>query len=108
LARADQRGAAKGSGEIVGQRDKTVTDGFEDKPAAPKAMPQHEVDAQLLREKTARLRALRLAQQAKNGTMPAPVKKKARKLGEGSEKSGGKGVPLSEWLSTQQKEGRRN
>jgi len=85
-----------------------VTDGFEDKPAAPKATPQHEIDAQLLREKTARLRALRLEQEARNGTTPAPVKKKARKSGEGSEKAGGKGVPLSEWLSTQQKEGRRN
>ena len=85
-----------------------MTDGFEDKPAAPKATPQHEIDAQLLREKTARLRAMRLAQEAKNGTTPAPVKKKARKSAEGAEKSGGKGVPLSEWLSAQQKEGRRN
>jgi len=88
-----------------------VTDGFEDKPAAPKAVPQHEIDAQLLREKTARLRALRLAQEAKNGTAgtPAAGKKRTRKSGSKSaETSGGKGVSLSDWLSTQQKEGRRN
>jgi hypothetical protein len=84
-----------------------VTDGFEDK--STKAVPQHEIDAQLLREKTARLRELRLAQEAKNGTTPAPVKKKARKSGDKSEAgTGGKGVSLSDWLSTQQKEGRRN
>ena len=91
-----------------------MTDGFEDKGA--KSMPQHEVDAQLLREKTARLRELRLAQEAKNGTKTgtaaksAAVKKNVRKSGEKSgKKSGGKGgVPLSDWLSTQQKEGRRN
>ena len=87
-----------------------MSDGFEDKPAAPKTVPQHEIDAQLLREKTARLRALRLAQEAKNGTAGAPAaKKRTRKSGQqSSETSGGKGVSLSDWLSTQQKEGRRN
>jgi hypothetical protein len=84
------------------KEDMTVTDGFEDKGA--KAMPQHEVDAQLLREKTARLRELRLAQ-AGTAAKSVAVKKKVRKSGE---KSNGKGVPLSDWLSAQQKEGRRN
>ncbi len=85
-----------------------MADGFDDKRERPgtKAVPQHELDAQALREKTARLRELRLAQgAAKAATDTAgsrtAIKKKPRKSGE-------KGLPLSEWLTTQQKEGRRN
>jgi hypothetical protein len=73
-----------------------------------KAMSQHEADAQAIREKTTRLRALRLARegpamqlaatQASSG--PATIKKKARKPRE-------KAPSLSDWLATQQKEGRR-
>jgi len=71
--------------------------------AVIEAVSQHEVDARLLREKTARLRALRLAQQpagtaAPNG--PAAIRKKAGKPRE-------KAPSLSDWLATQQKEGRR-
>ena len=71
---------------------------------------QVEIDAQLIREKTARLRELRLAQEAANGgaavrapvrsSAPAAKKKQARKPGE-------KGPSLSDWLDTQQNQGRR-
>jgi hypothetical protein len=89
----------------------TVIDGFDDKsgPAGGKAVPQHEIDAQAAREKMARLRALRLAQEAANGTTAKPASSGKRT---GSKKSGGKAaeksVSLSDWLTTQQKEGRRN
>jgi hypothetical protein len=75
-----------------------------------KVMSQLEMDAQLIREKTARLRELRLAQEAANGgaaarapvrgSAPAAKKKKTRKSGE-------KGPSLSDWLDTQQNQGRR-
>jgi hypothetical protein len=77
--------------------------------AGTKVMSQLEIDAQLMREKTARLRELRLAQEAANGAAggaparsngPAAKKKKARKSGE-------KGPSLSDWLDTQQNQGRR-
>ncbi|HEX2654404.1 MAG TPA: hypothetical protein VHN11_12230 [Xanthobacteraceae bacterium] len=69
-----------------------------------KIMPQYEADSQAALEKTARLKALRLAQEAANP--PAvTVKKKPRKS---ADKSGKKNTNLAEWLSTQQKEGRRN
>jgi hypothetical protein len=74
-----------------------------------KAMSQLEIDAQLMREKTARLRELRLAQEAANGgaakkpargSSPAAKKNKARKKGE-------KGPSLSDWLANEQNQGRR-
>jgi hypothetical protein len=76
--------------------------------ASIKAMSQHEADAQLLREKTARLRELRLAQEAAHGAAGGTVaangnmaiKKKAGKPRV-------KAPSLSDWLATQQKEGRR-
>jgi hypothetical protein len=77
--------------------------------AGTKTMSQLEIDAQLMREKTARLRELRLAQEAANGvarstpsrnSKPAAKKKK-------SSKSGEKGPSLSDWLDTQQNQGRR-
>jgi hypothetical protein len=66
----------------------------------------YEAEAQLLREKTARLRELRLAQEAASGTgataagTPAAIKKKAGKPRH-------KGPSLSDWLATQQSQGRR-
>ena len=77
--------------------------------AGSKATSQQEADAQVIREKTARLRKLRLAHEAANKTATGPAtagrhtaaKKKPRK-------SDRKAVPLSEWLTDQQKEGRRN
>jgi hypothetical protein len=89
----------------------TVIDGFDDKsgPAGGKAVPQHEIDAQATREKMARLRALRLAQETANGTTAKPASSGKRT---GAKKSAGKAaeksVSLSDWLTTQQKEGRRN
>jgi hypothetical protein len=77
--------------------------------AGTKAMSQLEIDAHLMREKTARLRELRLAQEAANGAArPAPARSagpaaKKKKSG----KSGEKGPSLSDWLDTQQNQGRR-
>jgi hypothetical protein len=72
-----------------------------------KAMSQHEADAEAIREKTTRLRALRLAREgptmplaAAVASGPATVKKKAGKQRK-------KAPSLSDWLATQQKEGRR-
>jgi hypothetical protein len=68
--------------------------------------PTYEAEAQLLREKTARLRELRLEREAADAARaaaagtPAAVKKKAGKTRH-------KGPSLSDWLATQQNEGRR-
>jgi hypothetical protein len=99
----------------------TVIDGFDDKGSgAPgsvpglsiggKTLPQHEIDAQATREKMARLRALRLAQEAANPQPPKPARaKRSSSSAKGSAgKSSDKSVSLSDWLATQQKEGRRN
>ena len=86
-----------------------MNDIFDDKAeqTGVKAVPQHEIDAQILREKSARLRELRLAQQASGqGVTATPSKRSAAKKTSG--KSNKKSVPLSDWLNTQQKEGRRN
>ena len=57
-----------------------MTDGFDEKSerAGAKATPQHEVDAQALREKTARLRELRLAHQPANKTATGAAGKRTR------------------------------
>ncbi len=73
------------------------------------AVSQHEADAQLIREKMARLRALRLAQEAANNAAgaaspPATAKSAAKKK---ARKSGEKTASLSDWLATQQNQGRR-
>ena len=88
-----------------------MTEGGDDNSQRPsgKTLPQHEIDAQITREKMARLRALRLAQEAANGTTVKPAtgsKRTARKTASG--KSPGKTKSLSDWLTTQEKEGRRN
>jgi hypothetical protein len=97
----------------------TVIDGFDDKGSgAPgsvpglngKTLPQHEIDAQATREKMARLRALRLAQEAVSPPPPKPTR--AKRSSSSSKASAGKSsdrsVSLSAWLDAQQKEGRRN
>ena len=87
-----------------------MSDIFDDKAEQPgvKAVPQHEIDAQILREKSARLRELRLAQQASGqGVTATPAKRSAAKKTSGKSNNK-KSVPLSDWLNTQQKEGRRN
>jgi hypothetical protein len=85
-----------------------VNDIFDDKPVGAKAVPQHEIDAQLLREKTARLRALRLAQEAANGSMSGTTGKRSAPKKKAPGKTAEKSVSLSDWLTTQDKEGRRN
>ena len=66
--------------------------------------------AQAVRDKTARLRALRLARDAEiaaNNPPEAATPKRAAPKKK-SAKSGEKGPSLSDWLSTQQTQGRRN
>jgi hypothetical protein len=89
----------------------TVIDGFDGKGerSGSKTVPQHEIDAQATREKMARLRELRLAQQGANGTTVRPATSgKSAGTKKGVRKSVEKTVSLSAWLTTQQKEGRRN
>jgi len=84
-------------------------DGDNSQRSSGKTVPQHEIDAQITREKMARLRALRLAQEAANGPAVKPAagsKRTARKTASG--KSSAKTKSLSDWLTTQEKEGRRN
>jgi hypothetical protein len=77
-------------------------------PAAVKAIPQHEVDARLLREKSARLKELRLAHEATNGHARSPaVVSGQKKLKKSTGKSADKSQSLSDWLTMQQNEGRR-
>jgi hypothetical protein len=68
------------------------------------AMAQYESEARAIREKTARLRELRLAHEAANKALPSAGKKTSVK--KKSAKKGGKAEPLSDWLAAQQKEGR--
>jgi hypothetical protein len=88
-----------------------VAEGNDDNSQRPsgKTVPQHEIDAQITREKMARLRALRLAQEAANGpaVKPTTIRKRAGSKN-ASGKAPDKGKSLSDWLSTQEKEGRRN
>jgi hypothetical protein len=73
------------------------------------AMSKHEADAQLLREKTARLRALRLAHEAANGaasSAAAPIGRSTTKKKTGKTRE--KAPSLSDWLATQQNQGRRD
>src|SRR5215470_1041412 len=73
-----------------------------------KAIPQHEVDARLLREKAARLKELRLAHEATNAHAGSPaVVSRQKKLKKRNGKSADKGQSLSDWLTMQQNEGRR-
>ena len=74
--------------------------------AAIKAIPQHEADARLLRE-TARLKELRLAHEA-NAHAGGPVVVSGKKnLAKKTRKRANKTQSLSDWLTTQQNDGRR-
>jgi hypothetical protein len=78
----------------------------EKRPGAKELSPQ-DAEAQALREKTARLRALRLAHEAANPTaveMAAPARSPPRQK---TKKGSAKAVPLSDWLSAQDQSGRR-
>jgi hypothetical protein len=91
--------------------------------AGADARSQQEADAQLVREKTARLRALRLARDAEAGskTVNNTAKKTGKKTADSvasvgtpaaarrkPRNSGKAGLSLSEWLAAQQKDGRHN
>jgi hypothetical protein len=92
------------------KKDTTMVDPSQKKrdPAAVKAIPQHEVDARLLHEKTARLKELRLAHEATNAHAGSPaVVSGQKKLKKRTGKSADKSQSLSDWLTTQQNEGRR-
>jgi hypothetical protein len=86
-----------------------VDDGSNDKreQSGPKGIPQYEIDAEAVREKTARLRDLRLAQGAAGKTGAATTGKRTatkKKTGKSAEKA----VPLSDWLNNEQEGGHRN
>jgi hypothetical protein len=78
------------------------------KRAGINAMPQHEANARLLREKTAHLRELRLTREAAIDAVSSPAVASGHKT---IKKRGGKarekGLSLSDWLAAQQNEGRR-
>lgn len=78
----------------------------EKRPGAKELSPQ-EAEAQAVREKTERLRALRLAHEAANplaAERATPVRSAPRqKIKKGSAKA----APLSDWLSAQDQSGRR-
>jgi hypothetical protein len=76
-------------------------------PAAVKAIPQHEVDARLFREKAARLKELRLAREATNAQAGSPAVVSGQKKLKRTRKSADTSQSLSDWLTTQQNEGRR-
>jgi hypothetical protein len=77
-----------------------------------KVVPQYELDARALEEKTARLRALRLAHEAATGVATETAIKVRRPSSGGKKASGkaaaGKSQNLAEWLATQQKSGHRS
>ena len=62
-----------------------------------------EAEAQALRDKTARLRAQRLAHEAANPSAPPKTTRSSSR----DKKATTKSVPLSEWLNTQDQQGRR-
>jgi hypothetical protein len=68
-----------------------------------KAKAAYEAEGQAMRDKTARLKALRLARDSSESPVAqeaaAPTKKPARKKG--------KSVPLSSWLKGERGDGRR-
>lgn len=70
------------------------------------AMAQYEAEARAVREKTARLRELRLAREAADKDPSGAVADKKSSAKKKSKKKAGKAEPLSEWLAARQKEGR--
>jgi hypothetical protein len=76
----------------------------------PAARPQHEIDAQILREKSARLREQRLARDAalSGGTPPPKAPRKPAAKAPAKERKAERSVSLSEWRSVQERDGRRN
>jgi hypothetical protein len=96
-----------------------VTDDSKDQGAEPRlekaaretshaGVPDYEITAQAIREKTARLRALRLARDAAEQKSAPPAPK--RSGGRTANKKAGKvsSVPLSQWLDDQKGSGHRS
>ncbi|HSR77758.1 MAG TPA: hypothetical protein VLN57_14350 [Xanthobacteraceae bacterium] len=79
----------------------------EKRPGAKELSPQA-AEAQAVREKMARLRALRLAQEAANPPVAkqAPIARSSAPRQKGKKKTA-RGVSLSDWLSDQEQSGRR-
>jgi len=77
---------------------------------AAQAKALYEADAQAVRDKTARLKALRLAKEAADLDAGIGVSKKsvAPKSKKKAADTKAKGQPLSEWLKGQQGAGRRS
>ena len=78
-----------------------------------KTLAQHEADAKAVQDKIERLRALRLAHEAatkpaRSAGPPAAAKRPATAKGKGKASAPARGAStLSEWLATQQRQGRR-
>ena len=73
----------------------------------PKPALSHEAEAQIMREKMARLKALRLARDAANPPKVVEAKPKRAAAKKKSGKTEDKGK-LADWLSSQENQGRRN
>jgi hypothetical protein len=76
-----------------------------------KTLAQHEADAKAVQDKIERLRALRLAHEAATKpaaprSAPAAAKRPAAAKGKAAAPARGAST-LSEWLATQQRQGRR-
>jgi hypothetical protein len=90
---------SKDGGARAGRLEKAAQEGAS-------AMAQYEAEGRALREKTARLRELRLAREAAEGkNAPAAKKAPAKKAAGKAVKK--KAVPLSDFLDGQQKSGHR-
>jgi hypothetical protein len=87
-----------------------VTEDSNETPAGAggKALLQYEADAKAIREKTARLRELRLAREAANPSASAAASSKRSAVKKTPRKGDAKAQGLADWLATQEKEGRRN
>jgi hypothetical protein len=85
-----------------------MPDNLNEKRTGAKELPPQEAEAQAVREKMARLRALRLAHEAANPTAVAdkapPVRSAPRQK---TKKGSARTVSLSDWLSDQEQTGRR-
>jgi len=82
-----------------------MADDVNDRHPGAKTTTTQEAEAQAVRDKIARLRALRLAHEAANpssGAKGTPARSRA-----GKKTPAAKSVPLSDWLSDQEQQGRR-
>jgi hypothetical protein len=75
---------------------------------AAKARAQYEAEGQAIRERTARLRSLRLAKEAAEPATGVKKNAIARKGKKEPVAGKAKPVPLSEWLTAQRGAGRRS